>query len=338
MTHDIGASLLDGLQRLLADIATPAALRGVERDPTAAAAMWAQIEASGFADAMVPEAAGGAGLSLSQALPLFVEEGRRALPVPLAHTMLVRAALSAQGLAVPQGAITIAPTTLLSADGSASCTRTPYAAVAPWVVASTPGGWRLLPTAAARSTTSGVKGSHRADLQWPRDAVDAEQLMGSAAWPDAGAAVTAALLAGTLQTVLQATLDFANQRVQFGRSIGKFQAIQHQLAVMAEHVQAAHMAAAIGCAAESPWPEPLRAAAAKARCSEAAALVASIAHAVHGAIGVTAEFDLQLFTRRLHEGRADFGAESHWHGVLGRALLAAPEAATLPFMHRHLMP
>ena len=337
MTHDIDASLLDGLQRLLADIATPAALRGVERDPAAAAAMWAQLEASGFADAMVPEAAGGAGLTLAQAFPLFVEMGRRALPVPLAYTMLVRAALSAQQLAVPQGAITIAPTTLPAADGSLSCTRTPYAAVAAWVVASTSAGWSLLPTERARLTPSGIRGSQRADLHWP-DAAGTAPAVGTAPWQDAGAVLTSALLAGALQHVLQATLDFANQRMQFGRSIGKFQAVQHQLAVMAEHVQAANMAAAIGCAADGPWPEPLRAAAAKARCSEASALVAAIAHAVHGAIGVTAEFDLQLFTRRLHEGRADFGAESHWHGVLGRALLAAPEAATLPFMHRHLMP
>ena len=44
-----------------------------------------------------------------------------------------------------------------------------------------------------------------------------------------------------------------------------------------------------------------------------------MAHAVHGAIGITAELDLQLYTRRLHEGRADYGAEGHWHRVVGGA-------------------
>jgi acyl-CoA dehydrogenase len=135
-------------------------------------------------------------------------------------------------------------------------------------------------------------------------------------------------------------VDYANQREQFGRSIGKFQAIQHQLALLAEHVAASRMAAAIGCSGSgsSPWPLPLRAALAKARTSEAAALAAHIAHAVHGAIGVTAEFDLQLFTRRLHEWRAAFGAETHWNRVLGRALLAEHKLSTLDFMRSALMP
>ncbi|MCC2659201.1 MAG: acyl-CoA dehydrogenase, partial [Panacagrimonas sp.] len=86
-----------------------------------------------------------------------------------------------------------------------------------------------------------------------------------------------------------------------------------------------------------PFPHPLRAAAAKARASEAAALVAPMAHAIHGAIGVTAELDLQLFTRRLHDWRADFGSERAWNTVLGRALLATGDA-TLDFMRAQLLP
>ncbi|MDQ6640444.1 MAG: hypothetical protein M3Z15_12395, partial [Pseudomonadota bacterium] len=82
----------------------------------------------------------------------------------------------------------------------------------------------------------------------------------------------------------------------------------------------------------------LRAALAKARTSEAAALVAPMAHAVHGAIGITAELDLQLYTRRLHEGRADFGAETHWNRILGRALLAADAGSALDFMRSALIP
>ena len=107
---------------------------------------------------------------------------------------------------------------------------------------------------------------------------------------------------------------------------------------MAEQVAAAQMAAAMGCSGAGPLPRPLRAALAKARASEAAALAAGIAHAVHGAIGVTAEFDLQLHTRRLHEWRADFGAESHWNTVLGHALLASGPDPALDFMRRELFP
>jgi acyl-CoA dehydrogenase len=116
-------------------------------------------------------------------------------------------------------------------------------------------------------------------------------------------------------------LQFADNRQQFGKPIGKFQAIQHQLSVMAEHVFAARMAAQIGCYSKSITPDLNRVAVAKARTSEASLEVASLSHSIHGAIGFTAEFDLQLFTRRLHLWRQAAGSESYWHGVLGQALI-----------------
>ncbi len=65
-----------------------------------------------------------------------------------------------------------------------------------------------------------------------------------------GAVLTAAQMVGALERVLDMTVTFAQQRQQFGRAIGSFQAIQHQLAVMAEQVAAARMEAQIGCQAE----------------------------------------------------------------------------------------
>jgi acyl-CoA dehydrogenase len=122
-------------------------------------------------------------------------------------------------------------------------------------------------------------------------------------------------------TVFSRTLHYANDRNQFGRPIGKFQAIQHQLSVISEHVFAARMAAQIGCQSVSATPDRLRVAIAKARTSEAALEVASLSHSIHGAIGFTAEFDLQLFTRRLHLWRQAGGSESYWHDVLGADLV-----------------
>lgn len=321
-------------ERLLADACPPAVVRQIECGGPPAQP-WSRIQASGFLDALVPEAAGGAGLPLAEAFALFVAEGRYALPLPVAHTMLVRAALAQQGLVPPDGMIAIAPRTLLSAGGTLSCPGTPCGLIADWVLASTADGAWLLPAAAARRASTGVHGSLRADLQWAATPADAPWLP-AAAWQEAGAALAAAQIAGALQRVLEMALQFANDRVQFGRSIGKFQAIQHQLAVMAEHVAAARMAAEIGCTGRGPLPGGLRAAMAKARASEAAALIAPLAHAVHGAIGVTAEFDLQLYTRRLHEWRADFGSEQHWNRAVGRALLAGGPA--LDFMRAALIP
>jgi alkylation response protein AidB-like acyl-CoA dehydrogenase len=62
---------------------------------------------------------------------------------------------------------------------------------------------------------------------------------------------------------------------------------------------------------------------AKSRTSEAAVLVASIAHALHGAIGITEEYDLQLLTRRLHEWRIAHGSEAHWNAWIGHSVLAS---------------
>jgi acyl-CoA dehydrogenase len=325
------------LERLLADVCTPATVRAIEAGG-ATDALWASIEGSGFLDTLVPEAAGGAGLRLADAFALFAVEGRHAVPLPVAHTMLARALLARDGVEAPRGAITIASESHVGADGAIACPATPYGLVADAVVVDSGEGWRVLPTATAERRASGSHGSLRADLRWPaapRDALVGKQAAG---WRDAGAAASAALIAGALHRVLETTVAFANERVQFGRSIGKFQAIQHQLAVMAEHVVAAHMAAEIGCSGDGPLPVPLRAALANARASEAAAVAAPMAHAVHGAIGITAELDLQLYTRRLHELRADFGAETHWNRIVGRALLASDAPLALDFMRSALLP
>jgi len=328
--------LVEPFERLLADACPPALVRAIERGRDAAP-LWARLEASGFVDTLVPESAGGAGLRLADAFALFVAEGRHALPLPLAQTMVVRALLARDGIAAPPGSVAIAAQARVAGDGAITCPGTPYGLVADAVLVELAEDWRVLPAASAERTASGVHASLRADLRWgtmPADAIVATSPLASS---EAGAAITAALLAGAMARVLDITVAFANDRVQFGKSIGKFQAIQHQLAVMAEHVAAARMAAEIGCAGTGPLPAPLRAALAKARTSEAAALVAPMAHAVHGAIGITAELDLQLYTRRLHEGRADYGAEGHWHRVVGRALLAA-DGGALDFMRSALIP
>lgn len=325
------------LERLLADVASPAVVRQIEGGASPAT-LWASLVESGFLDALVPEAAGGAGLTLADAVALFVVEGRHALPVPLAHTMLVRAALARDGIAAPPGAIAVASQARFGAGGAVSCPGTPYGLVADWVAVEQPGGWLLLPTTGAERQGSGTHGSLRANLRWPVTPSKGLASRQSAAWQEAGAAIAAAQLAGAMERVLETTVAFANQREQFGRSIGKFQAIQHQLAVMAEQVAAARMAAEIGCSGAGPFPARLRAAVAKARASEAATVATSIAHAVHGAIGITAELDLQIYTRRIHEWRADFGSEQHWNRVLGRALLASDAGSALDFMRAELIP
>lgn len=322
-------------ERLLAGTCPPAVVRAIEAGG-AAAPLWDAVEASGFLDALVPDTHGGHGLQLRDAFGLLLAEGRHAAPVPIGHTMLARALLALAGADVPRGPIAIAASSDRTADGVA-CRNTPYGMVAQWIVVPLADRWLLLSASAARRSPVGVHGSLHADLSWPEAASATHPSAQPAAWRSGGAVLAAAQLAGAMERVLAMGLQFANERVQFGRPIGKFQAIQHQLAVMAEHVASARMAAEIGCQASGLLPDALRAAVAKARASEAGAIVAPMAHAIHGAIGITAELDLQIFTRRIHELRATFGSEHAWHRVLGQALLAGQDT-TLDFMRTHLLP
>jgi acyl-CoA dehydrogenase len=124
------------------------------------------------------------------------------------------------------------------------------------------------------------------------------------------------------------TCQYAMDRVQFGRPIGKFQAVQQNLAVMAGQTAAAVAAsdlAAEGVAAheKNGGVRILPIAAAKSRCGEAASISAGIAHQAHGAIGFTYEHSLHFFTKRLWSWRDEFGNETEWNLLVGRHMTAA---------------
>lgn len=131
-----------------------------------------------------------------------------------------------------------------------------------------------------------------------------------------------AMMAGAGDRLLEMTTAYANERVQFGKPIGRQQAVQQSLAVMAEHCIAVRLTVELAGDGAGP-PGGLRAALAKSVASAAAPVIANIAHAVHGAIGISAEYDLQLYTRRLHAWRAELGSESLHSRVLGRSMLAS---------------
>jgi acyl-CoA dehydrogenase len=309
----------DALRQLLDDHCTPAVVRQIEASADGAA-LWAQLDSLGFADALVPEPHGGAGLSLREVLGVMSLCGRYTVPVPLAETMLARSVLAqAGGGGVTQGSITLAQGQRTS-DGRLVCPGVQLGRVADAVLVSDAQHTWLLSTHDAQRTPASFVLD--ADVTWSPDQVkaglklpqhqDMRVLLGC---------VNAAQLSGALLAVFNKTLQYANDRVQFGKAIGKFQAIQHQLSVMAEHSFAAHMAAQLGCASDTPRPERLRVAVAKARTSEAALEVAGLSHSIHGAIGFTHEFDLQLYTRRLHAWRQAGGSESYWQTVLGHELV-----------------
>jgi acyl-CoA dehydrogenase len=141
-----------------------------------------------------------------------------------------------------------------------------------------------------------------------------------------GALSRAAAIGGAASAALAASVSYANERVQFGRQISRFQVIQHciaELAVEVEAMTAATDAAVRICAEDGFGTDRARiaVAVAKAQASAGAGIVARNAHQVHGAIGTTKEHSLHLTTTRLWSWRDEYGSERDWQLELGKAAL-----------------
>lgn len=323
--------LIDALEQFLGNLCDPHKVRAIESGGSADL-FWQGVIESGFADAVMAEQYGGAGFGLMDAAAIFLACGTHPVPVPLSQTIIVRAALAAQGIEVPEGAITIAD---VKVSDDLSLVRVPYGCTSAWVIAQVSTDWWLLPLKDASVVPTGVYGSLMADVHWSRLPATAVRLSDGGfmtlSWRELGALVTAVQMAGAMEKLLNVTVDYANQRIQFGKPIGKLQVIQQQLSVMAEQTFACRTAAMLGLSGDQP--NATLAAIAKARTSEATPTVTSVAHAVHGAIGVTEEYDLQLYTRRIHEWRWQYGAETYWHTAIGQGLLA-DTATPLEYIHK----
>jgi alkylation response protein AidB-like acyl-CoA dehydrogenase len=323
----------ESARRLFADLATPALINAAEAG-TFPAELWNAVETAGFTDALAAVAVRPGDLAgIADAAAILREAGRFAVPLPLAETMLARWLLAGAGIEPPQGPLTFLP---MARGGDLGARRegtgwrlagraagVPWARQARGIAVLTDGQVALLsPKAIDLRPGKSLAGEPRDDL-----AVDA---LADAAKPAPngvdqellyrlGAFTRAVLMAGALEEVLRITVQYANDRVQFGRPIAKFQAIQQQLAVLAENVAASGVIAAAAVEAVAGGVDFLiTVAAAKSRVGEAAGKVAEMAHQVHGAIGFTHEHRLHHLTRRLWSWRDEFGVESEWSMELGR--------------------
>jgi acyl-CoA dehydrogenase len=290
-------------------------------------ALWAAVEEAGLHRALVPESAGGFGVAVTDALSLLKVAGSHAAPLPLPETMLASWLLAGVGLAIPEGALSIGPVRAdegltLTAAGhlSGTLTRIPWARDVAHLVVLT--GDRVV--LAGRDAWTVEPGENVA--REPRDTVRFDGLVAAARAattkePDLiaiGAAMRTQQIAGALTRLTEMTTQYAQDRVQFGRPLGKFQAVQQNLAILAGQTAAAVAAADLAAEALIDGLKILPIAAGKARAGEAAGIAAAIAHQVHGAIGFTLEHNLQFLTRRLWSWRDEFGKDAVWQRLLGR--------------------
>lgn len=329
MIHDMA-------QRLLGDHVDHA-LREAAAAGTCPAALWTRIEEAGLTLALVPEAAGGFGVPAAEALGLARIAGAHALPLPLAETLIANAVLAGAGLALPGGRLTIADGAGLRLDrrgarihASGRLALVPFARWSDRIVTIAPleGVDHAVSLAVADLAVQpgrDLAGMPRDDVEVaPQPAEAAPLRLSGTGMRGLGALIRSLASAGAMETILALSVQYANDRVQFGRPIGRFQAIQQYLAVMAGETAAARTAAELAADSYGRPGFPLSVAAAKARSGEAAQTVGALAHQVHGAMGYSREHALHHFTKRIWSWRDEFGTEADWTRDLGRAALAHP--------------
>ncbi len=291
-------------------------------------AAWATTETSGLTRAFAEEEA----VAWEDAYVLFRAAGAHRVPFPFSETLIAGWLLKSAGLDVPEGPITI----VVANDADATLSRVPWGRDAAFLVVARGQQVQLF----EKSQITAAPGKNMA--REPRDTVEVSGTpMAEKGFETAsdvarhlGALARSAQMAGALGWMLSTSVEYANDRVQFGRALGKFQAIQQQLAVLSTEAAAADHAAMVAFTAMGEILPETRIAVAKVRAGEAAGRAAAIAHQVHGAIGFTREHALHTATRRLWSWRAEFGAERYWADKLGRAALAQGSEQLWPTLAR----
>ncbi|WP_223446231.1 acyl-CoA dehydrogenase family protein [Pseudomonas sp. BF-R-19] len=338
---NISTMLADQLSRLLTKEVSREVLMAVEKGEPATA-LWDQIQALGLPLALVPEASGGADMSWAETGALLRTLGEFVAPVPLGETIVGAWVLSNAGLSIPDGPLAVVNERMtLDAAGliSGSAPSVAWAQHATHLVVSANRGDENVVCLIERSqidlepqeTLSRIP-SARLNLKniRPLETSSAASAISELGFMPYLAALRAGQISGALDRILALCVEYANTRTQFGKPIGKFQAIQQMIAELGSLAASAQAAALFACRRIDSANAEYGAAVAKAHVGRAAGLGSAIAHQVFGAIGVTDEHDLHYYTRRLWQWRTESGSEHFWSERLGHQVLANGNAGLWP--------
>ncbi|MFB7633998.1 acyl-CoA dehydrogenase family protein [Streptomyces sp. NPDC056149] len=296
-------ALRDGTRELLAGRFDRDRLRAAVDAPALDRRLWRELAAAGLFALRLPEADGGVGLGLPEAVVVFEEAGRALLPGPLVAGLLLAGAVD--GAATGERVVGLC-------DAAADPVYWEHPADCDALVlleAGEPGragrAYRCAPAEVGRAPLASVDPLTPLArvLDPPRTAplagLDAARLRREAAL------LTAAQQLGSAARTVELAVEHARRRTQFGAAIGSFQAVKHlcaEMLVRAELARVAVYAAAV-------TGDALDAVGAKLLADEAAVRNARDCLQVHGGIGFTWEADVHL-----HLKRAWLRAES-WGGA-----------------------
>lgn len=342
--------LTQATRRIVADFSDHQRVR--ELGGAVDADLWEVLEAQGLTRVSVPEELGGSGGSFQDAATILGVVAEAAVSVPLAEGLVAGWLLSAARRPLPGGMLTVAvldedrDDLVLEESDSGWAAHGSIHGVA-WgrvadrvlLVSTRPQDGEVVLVDAPRSSWTVVEEANLAgeprdtltlDGAAPAEVAALPQDVDPAAVTRRLALLRAVMTTAAARRALSLTVRYANEREQFGRTIGKFQAVQQHVARLAGEADLAEQMVAIAVQDEAVTPHLV--AAAKVASGSAADVAFEVAHQVHGAVGFTQEHALGLCTMRLLAWRDEHGSDDSWARWLGEAAIKAGGEEVWPLL------
>lgn len=305
--NDDQQALRDAARELLDGRSTSAQVRAYADSGAAYdAELWKAMVDQGWTGIAVDESDGGVGLGWVEVAVLLEAVGAHVSPAPILQQIVALDALA--GTEWADGLLAGDAVACVAASGAREVV--PFAPAA--AVAVCVRGDELVAIDAPASTREPAMDITR-EVGWLDPAAGDARVLGGAdavqAFIDRGATAYAAELLGGAQQLLDLSVAYAKDRVQFDKPIGSFQAVKHRCADMLVDVEGMRSAVyyAAWCIAAAHPDASIAASTAKAWCSDASKRVAASALQVHGGIGFTWEHDVHLFLKRAQLDQMAFG-------------------------------
>jgi len=314
--------------------------------------LWRTLADAGMTKIGISENLGGSGGSLQDAFSFLQIAGKYSAPIPLVETLLANQMLSTVHLPLSDDPITFgyandSESLNLKRDSNGwklfgSLRYVPYARFSKYIVVvvkSEETNKIVLVdlNECEIKTNQNLAGEARDQVLIKEVSIPESHVVQTWEFDESkimlsGALLRAVQMTGALERIFELTVSYSKQRVQFGRPIGQFQAIQQQIAILAGELTAAKSIVNKAVKAFETGGGEKEIMMAKIRVGEAASKSARIAHQVHGAIGITEEYELQQSTQRLWSWRDEFGNETYWAAKLGQEVISMGAKRLWPFI------
>ena len=324
--------LFETADRLFAQVSTFDEVQAAQASGWSQAS-WDAADALGLTRIGIGEEAGGVGGSTADVVALLIAAGYHAVALPLAESTMIAGWLAnAPGVVLPQGPVTVIPnragdTLRLEGDLlSGTAHRVPWGRNADLILGLVDDHIvGFTPSQASIHHDVNVAGEPRDDLSLN----GITPVLCVAALPEqdpqglalVGALSRSALMAGALLRIVDITAQYTQERKQFGKPVGSFQAVQLHVVRCAEHAAQVDLAVQVAARECDRGEASFEIAVAKTLANDAARIASRAAHQAHGAMGMTQEYLLHQYTRRLWAWRSEYG-DAAWVSTLGEAVVA----------------